>query len=205
LDKGQAPIFFGCGVRHPRRVTGIEFAEVFSVRGPVSAFCTGFEGPMGDSAFILKKIYSPKNIPAYNNKKILIPHLRNLKTASHIFRDTDVEVVSPLVEGGKEELLKIIDKTTSSSFVYADSLHAGIIATIYDIPFCFCNFGFIDIPTKYIDFAASIGADFFWINGLDSNALKDASPLKYGAAFKRFNLSPLLIAFDSLAERIKRG
>ncbi len=202
LAKMRKPIFFGTGLREARRISKADKAEIFAVRGLLSSLLLEMPNlPLGDSAFLLKKFYKPNNVAELNCKTIVVPHMANVKIAEAFFANTDYEIISPLIDPNTDALRLIIDKITSAQFVVADSLHAGIICTIYDIPFCFYNMGMIDIPFKYIDFASSLDRPFSWChNGVD---VVDFSQ-KHGFqnAFKRFDMSPLLSALDKLQNRL---
>lgn len=87
-------------------------------------------------------------------KKILIPHLHD----HTIYNAADVgcdSILSPLVSDQKE-LIELIRKISSASFVLAGSLHAAVVASAYRVPFALFKTNYLDCPPKWFDWASSI-------------------------------------------------
>lgn len=66
-----------------------------------------------------------------------------------------------------QDIQDLIDAIVSSEFVLTGALHVAIIACAYGRPFAFWDTGFVDIPFKWQDFAASVGITCEFVRNLD--------------------------------------
>lgn len=136
----------------------------YGVRGPLTAAQLDITTTQGDPAFILPAFYPPKNAPASNGKKILVPHMRDPKCYNQAELDkmgVD-EVLSIMVEPTPEGMEHFIDAITSADFILAGAMHAAVIAAAYGIPYSFYLSSHVDCPFKWSDLSHSINTPTYF-------------------------------------------
>ncbi|WP_337271401.1 polysaccharide pyruvyl transferase family protein [Oryzifoliimicrobium ureilyticus] len=162
--------FWCCGSRsdEPLRKAVYDRCLFFGVRGPLTRKVLGLseETPLGDPGLLLPILFDKnKRKSAAAGKVICVPHISQMGEFSS--PPTDAALVrSPCVHND-EELLMLINDIASADFVLAGSLHAAIIAAAYGTPFAFWDNDFIDIPFKWMDFAASINIEAHFVKNID--------------------------------------
>ena len=161
-------VYWGCGMRNsspiPEQLK--ESCEFFGVRGPLTREALGLPTtmPIGDPGLLLPIIYKP-NVSKMEGKTICIPHFSERNDSKIIEISGADELVSPAVQD-RGELQLLLDSIASADFVLCGSLHAAIVACAYDRPFAFWDTGFIDIPFKWADFAASLGIEAQFVSNV---------------------------------------
>lgn len=150
---------WGCGKRDASPLSDSLLArcQFLGVRGPLTRDLLGLPSntPVGDPAFVLPLVLPEPRTP--RSGRICVPHY-NEPTPHAILmeRSGADELVLPGV-ADVDHLKRLIRRIASAEFVLAGSLHAAIVACAYGVPFAFWDTGYIDIPFKWHDFAASIG------------------------------------------------
>lgn len=168
LVRGAAPAcaaYWCCGMRNatPLDEDVMSMCSFFGVRGKLTRDALGLPAStaLGDPGLLVPLMHDCNIHEATQGKTICVPHFQDVRT------DEEIEVVSgadivvrPVVDGNIEALETVIDKIASADFVLAGSLHAGIIACAYNVPFAFWKNGHADISFKYSDFSSSINVPF---------------------------------------------
>ena len=113
---------------------------------------------MGDPGLLLPALYSGKPHSKFVDKTICIPHFHDVRSDQALLEVCGADLVlRASIENTNEAIENFIDALTSASFVLSSSLHGAIVAAAYGRPFAFWDPGFVDLPTKWEDFARSIG------------------------------------------------
>lgn len=159
--------FWCCGKKDalPLDPELLEHCVFFGVRGPLTRDALGLppDTPMGDPALLLPALYSPRPATEFSGASLCVPHFLEKKTDEQLLSSTGAQaVVRPNIEASLDAIHQFIDKITSARFVLCGALHAAIVCCAYRVPYSYFDSGFIDVPFKWRDFAASIGieADF---------------------------------------------
>jgi hypothetical protein len=160
--------FWGCGARDERPLSPeyLAKAEFYGVRGPLTRQLLGLPADvtLGDPAFLLPLFHARKSSPHTTGKRICVPHFLDRKDDEAIRAETGADLVlRPSVANSLDALKAILDDIASADFVLAGSLHAAIVACVYDRPFAYYDAGHVDIPFKWRDFAASIGVSPLYV------------------------------------------
>lgn len=164
--------YWCCGMRDaaPLDPGLLDHCRFFGIRGPLSrtALSLPADTAMGDPGLLLPLLHQARPSAMTASKTVCIPHFseRSHMEALRVRCGADV-ALSPAVSS-IAELLRLIDDIVSADFVLSGSLHGAILACAYDRPFAFWDTGFVDIPFKWRDFAASVGIEMAFqkdING----------------------------------------
>lgn len=171
INNGASEIsFFGCGARGNKLNEDLkDFCRFGSVRGPLTRDLLGLASntKLGDSAFILSELYSPKK-KSEGFKDTLVTHFNEERLQEDLLATTGAKrVVSSKCFRNFPSLEGVIDDIASSSFVLTSSLHGAIIAYIYKVPFAFWDSGDVNVPFKWKDFSLSIGFECKFCKDLD--------------------------------------
>jgi polysaccharide pyruvyl transferase len=154
-------ITWGCGIRERGGLSAEnrKRIQILSVRGPISASDLALGAiPQGDPALLLPALYTPKRKRKFAEKATCIPHFLDRRPDEVLLSQSGCDLVlRPNIPSGESFIEQFIDAVVSSRFVLSASLHGAIVAAAYGRPFAFWNPGVIDLPTKWMDFAASIG------------------------------------------------
>ncbi len=132
----------------------------FGIRGPLSRDALGLPArtTLGDPALLLPLLYTPRRVAKYAAKSVCVPHFLETKTDSQLLRETGVDfIVRPNIAADMASLFAFIDKVVSAKFVLCGALHATILRCAYEKSYAYYNSGYIDVPFKWRDFAASVG------------------------------------------------
>jgi hypothetical protein len=161
--------FWGCGCRDDSEIPQPlrQHAEFLSVRGPLTRDVLRLpeQIALGDPAFVLPLVYSPRPSLRSENRTIFIPHIRDVlhEAEGALLRVSEADLlVSPVIDSAIDAVERFIDDVCSAKFVMAGSLHGAIIACAYGIPFSFFDTGYVDQPFKWRDFSASIGTGTYF-------------------------------------------
>ena len=159
---GRRIAFWGCGVRDDRPIHTdlLERCEIFGVRGPISREVLGLppDTPIGDPGLLLPLLYQPRALGKRAAETICVPHFLDPKTDDQLLELTGVSrIVRPNVVCSRAALTSVIDAIANARFVLCGALHAAIVACAYGRPFAYFDSGYVDVPLKWRDFAASIG------------------------------------------------
>src|SRR5262249_35650281 len=154
-------ITWGCGIRERGGLSAEnrKRIQILSVRGPISASDLALGAtPQGDPALLLPALYTPKRKRKFAEKATCIPHFHDRRPDEILLSQSGCDLVlRPNIPSGERFIEQFIDAVVSSRFVLSASLHGAIVAAAYGRPFAFWDPGVIDLPTKWMDFAASIG------------------------------------------------
>ncbi len=154
-------VAWGGGIREPGGLSEAsrDRVQILSVRGPVSAseLALGSDVPMGDPGLLLPALYPARPRPKFAGKTICIPHFHDLRSDQELLDICGADLVlRASIENTNEAIEDFIDALVSASFVLSSSLHGAIVAAAYGRPFAFWDPGFMDLPTKWQDFARSV-------------------------------------------------
>jgi hypothetical protein len=112
---------------------------------------------IGDPALLLPLLHEPQLLPSLAGRTVCIPHLRDpAPDNTHLEVSGADFVVRPTLPPSMDAVLHLIDVICSAEFVLAGALHGAIIACAYRRPFAFYIQDHIDLPFKWLDFAASV-------------------------------------------------
>jgi hypothetical protein len=151
-------VLWGCGKRDESPLDDRVRAHChfLGVRGPLTrdALGLGVDTPIGDPALLLP-LLRPRG--PVHGRRLAVPHFNEPGDITLLSRHAGADqLVSPAV-ADLAEVERLVDEISGASFVLCGALHAAIVACAYDVPFAFWDTGFIDIPFKWHDFAASVG------------------------------------------------
>ncbi len=166
-------VFWGCGMRSENGLSNENLArsEIFAVRGPLtrSALRLGEAIPVGDSAFLVPALYDPQRDPSTSGRSVAVPHILDQRSDAELLASSGCDVVvRPSLPKSKQALRRFIDQIASAEFVLANALHAAIIAAAYRRPFAFWDSGYLDLPFKWADLAASIAIENVFARDLEA-------------------------------------
>ena len=164
-------IYWCCGMRDTGPIASdlLQHCTFAGVRGPMTRDRLGLPEttPIGDPGLFLPLLHKPDIDAAPGvGKTVCMPHFSQ-RGEHALARATGADMIlSPAVRS-EDELLALIDAIASADFVLTGSLHGAIVACAYGRPFAFWDSGFIDIPFKWADFAASIGVEAAFATTID--------------------------------------
>lgn len=158
---GQRIAFWGCGLRSnaPPPAALAARCAFLGVRGPLTRDVLGLppSTALGDPGLLMPHIYQPRTHPKFQGKTVCVPHFLDKKSDEELLALSGCQaVLRPNIASGAASVLAFIDCLSSAQFVLAGALHAAIVACAYDIPFAYFDSGYIDVPFKWADFAASV-------------------------------------------------
>jgi tetratricopeptide (TPR) repeat protein len=194
LDGGDIA-FWGCGARDavPVREDLFERCRFFGVRGPLTRDLLGLPGdtPLGDPGLLLPLVHpKPKS---KRGGTICAPHIFEPMSDEALLASTGADrVVRPEISPSLSALGQLLDEIAGADFVLAGAMHAAIVAHAYGVPFAFFDAGHLDVPFKWRDFAASIGAPVAFVDNLKDGRTAWADLIQPAA--RRLPLSPMLAA-----------
>lgn len=153
-----AVVLWGCGKRdrEPLDPSVKSHCLFFGVRGPLTRDALELPGdtPLGDPAFILPLLREPAS-PAAGGT-LCVPHYNEPVPGEELRKRAGADFLLTPRVADMAHLEALIDRISGASFVLAGSLHAAIVACAYGVPFGFWDTGFVDVPFKWQDFAASL-------------------------------------------------
>lgn len=164
-------VFWCCGMREdtPPNAESLAKSHFCGVRGPLTrrALRLPDSTAIGDPGLLLPLFYKPRRSAVTAGKTVCIPHFLDPATDNRLREITGADVVvRPSINKSSEALTKILDEIASADFVLAGSLHAAIIACAYNVPFCYFDVGYVDVPFKWRDFSASINIGSFFVDNV---------------------------------------
>lgn len=101
------------------------------------------------------------------DQEILDPHRIQVIAPDRLLAMSGADIALTVGIRSDQEILDLIDAVVSSDFVLTGALHVAIIACAYGRPFAFRDTGFVDIPFKWRDFAASVGIACEFVSDLE--------------------------------------
>lgn len=201
-NPGKVIAFWGCGLReaapiaeHLRR-----HCTFFGIRGPLSRAALGLpdDTPCADPGLLIPVLHEPPPPAPGNRQSICVPHFLEKRNDGDLLRETGVDrIVRPNIAARRTALCGVIDTIAHADFVMAGALHAAIVAAAYGVPFAYYDSGYIDVPFKWRDFAASIGISTIFTKSLPEAHEVHARDIK--PAMRLPLLAPLVQAAPCIA------
>ncbi|TKT71438.1 glycosyltransferase [Afipia massiliensis] len=164
-------VFWGSGVRtkggpSEHRRKGVQF---LAVRGTAtaSALRLGAAVPIGDPAFLLPALYTPRPANSFINKTVCIPHFHDQRSDEELRKLSGCdEVLRPNLSSHTSELRRFIDAVGSAKFVLSAAMHGAVTAAAYNRPFGFWDNGEIDVPLKWEEIAEQLSIPLVFSSSL---------------------------------------
>lgn len=158
---GKRIAFWGCGVRSDEALDSdlLTRCAFLGVRGPLTRDFLKLKKstPIGDPGLLMPFLYAPRPSKSFEGKTICVPHFLEKKSDAALLEMSRAQaILRPNLPNRMESLLSFVDAIASARFVLAGALHAAIVAYAYGRPFAYFDSGYIDVPFKWADFAASI-------------------------------------------------
>jgi len=158
-EHGQVA-YWGCGARDstPLAQWTLDRSTFFGVRGPLTRDLLGLpsDTPLGDPALLLPLLLPSPS--AYHGQTICVTHFHEQRDPSDIKLHTGVDqVISAAIMPNRDRLRNLISMIAGASFVLSGALHGAIVAAAYNVPFAYFDSGYVNLPFKWHDFAASVG------------------------------------------------
>lgn len=155
-------VFWGCGKKNadPLPADLARRAIFLGIRGVHSreALSLPRDTPMGDTALLLPRFYTPKVDARTSGKVLWVPHVHHPELEPSDFEGClDPVVMSPAIPNTAEACRLFIDSIASARFVMANAMHAAVVALAYGVPFAFWGGRYINHPFKWQDFASGLG------------------------------------------------
>ncbi|MBS7546129.1 polysaccharide pyruvyl transferase family protein [Ancylobacter oerskovii] len=155
-------VFWGCGKRDAKPLPPLaERRAIFlGIRGEHSRLALDLprNTPLGDTALLLPKFYTPAVNPETAGKVLWVPHVHHPKvTVETLGTDMDSVIMSPAIPNTVAACEAFIDAIASARFVMANAMHAAVVALAYGVPFAFWSGKYLDVPFKWQDFASGVG------------------------------------------------
>lgn len=153
--------YWGCGARSE---AGLDeevsrCCRFFGVRGPLTrdALKLPPETVLGDPGFLAPLFHVPRPGVRTAGRTICIPHIQDPSPPADRLEASGCELlVQPEVDASEAALRTILDEIAAADFILTGSLHGAIIACAYGRPFAFWDPGYLDVPFKWRDLAASL-------------------------------------------------
>src|ERR1700722_9376909 len=158
---GKRIAFRGCGLRSNEELRPdlLAHCAFLGVRGPLTRDVLGLKTntPIGDPGLLIPYVYTPKPSKVFAHKTICVPHFLDTKSDEALLAMSGCEaILRPNLPSSTACISSFIDALAGAQFVLAGALHAAIVAHAYGRPFAYFDSGYIDVPFKWADFAASI-------------------------------------------------
>lgn len=168
--------------------------RIYAVRGPQTAAGLGLPAtiPLGDPALLLPRL-APRPI-AHHGRSVVVPHLHRTHCFAARVRcrltGCDEMVATQVFQrqgigqlGWKRQVLVLsklwlyqrvclyttwgaVERIAGASFVLTGSLHGAILAQAYGVPWAAYDDGYIDVPSKWADWAAYLGIQLQFVTTL---------------------------------------
>lgn len=194
--------------------------RIYAVRGPQTAAGLGLPAtiPLGDPALLLPKL-APRPI-AQHGRSVVVPHLHRTHCLAARARcrltGCDEMVATQVFQrqgigqaGWRRQALVLgklwlrqgvrlyttwsaIERIAGARFVLTGSLHGAILAQAYGVPWAAYDDGYIDVPSKWTDWAAYLGVQIQFVTTLAAGQQWWQSTGQWGVVR---DLNQLLAAF----------
>lgn len=212
---------WGCGWRGTRPpVTLLAQARIYAVRGPQTAAGLGLppDIPLGDPALLLPRLVR-RHSPSHG-RPMVIPHIHrtwqltaqqrcHLTGCAEVLPTRVIQTLRPSYIGWRRQMVELIkgwlsrgiqlyrpwaavDRIAGAGFVLTGSLHGAILAQAYGIPWAAYDDGYVDVPPKWLDWAAYLNIRLDFVKTLAEGQQWWQRVGRYGALR---DLTPLLEAF----------
>ncbi len=162
--------YWGCGMRQALPLIYKYQSQHFpAVRGPLTRDLLKLpqRTPIGDTGLLAPLFHSLEEDSLWN---LCIPHINELTPWVKLLQQTGTDqVCTPWIMGQyniAKELIRKIGEIARAKFVLTGSLHGAVIAAAYRKPFAFWNSGYINVPFKWVDFAASLNIPCKFVSNL---------------------------------------
>jgi len=181
--------FWGCGMRDETPIA-LEYrakSRFCGVRGPLTRDLLGLpdDTVLGDPGLLLPALYRPRRRPAVG--RLCILHVLDPRSEREVKAQTGADrVVRADVAPSMAALAAFIDLIAAADVVLSGALHGAIVACAYGRPFSYFDSGYVDIPFKWRDFAASVG-----IGGSFATTMAEAHAIHEDEIRSRCRLPPL--------------
>ncbi|WP_315918583.1 polysaccharide pyruvyl transferase family protein [Mesorhizobium sp. SP-1A] len=157
-QSGSHEIVVGAGAGYKRGRYSVDNRTVLCVRGPLTCDMLGIDRLHAaiDPAILTSRFFTKSRTtgPAF------MPHHHTHSTAGDaleaICGDIGIRYISPL-----DDAETIISQIAGSSCVIAEALHGAVVAESYGVPWVPVIFGSKVLESKWRDFAATIGNDYW--------------------------------------------
>jgi hypothetical protein len=198
-----AVAYWGCGQRDEHIIDSKLRARCrfHGVRGPLTRIRLGLpeRTAIGDPAFLLPLLHEPRLLPALAGRTICVPHFRDRALDQvHLEHSGADFVVRPNLPASLDALLHMINVICSAEFVLAGALHAAIIACAYRRPFAFYIEDYVDLPFKWLDFAASVNIPAVFARNAEEG--RRAWQMLLGPSLRRPQLAPILAEYPGAVQ-----
>lgn len=180
---GFHEIVVGAGAGYKRGRYSIDNRTVLCVRGPLTCDLLGIDRSHAaiDPAILTSRFYTKSRTtgPAF------MPHHHTHLSAGSVLEaicgDVGIAYISPL-----DDTETVISQISSSSCLITEALHGGIVAESYNVPWVPVIFGSKVLESKWRDFSATIGNDY-WPVDISTNiafdgAIRLTNVMKYALA-----------------------
>jgi len=172
---GKRIAFWGCGLRsnEPLRPDLMAHCMFLGVRGPLTRDVLGLPKnvALGDPGLLMPSVYTPTLCEAFADKTICVPHFLEIKSDDDLLAMSRCQMIlRPNLSSSQESIPRFIDALVSARFILAGALHAAIVACAYGRPFAYFDSGYIDVPFKWADFAASIAMPCRFVKTVEEGA-----------------------------------
>ncbi len=194
--------------------------RIHAVRGPHTVAGLGLPAntPMGDPALLLPHL-APRTIQAHN-LTLVVPHIqrmglmstgkrRRLTGCDELLSTQVIQAHQVGQPGWQRQVLSLgkawlrlgvrpyqpwgaVERIAGASFVLTGSLHGAILAQTYGVPWAAYDDGYINVPAKWLDWAAYLGIRLSFVKSLIEGERWWQLEGRHGAVR---DLQPLLDAF----------
>lgn len=152
--------FWCCGMRgsYPLSEWALAHARFFGVRGPLTRNALGLptETVVGDPG-LLAPLLHPAPARSTRGEALCILHILDPRSSDDVLQETGADrVIRAGIPGTYKALRNFMEMLATADFVLSGALHGAIVACAYGVPFAFYDSGYIDVPFKWMDFAASV-------------------------------------------------
>ena len=161
--------FWGCGLRSETPMSAVdrERCVFLGVRGPLTRDVLGLPADtvLGDPGLLLPLLQpAPRQ---RHGRTVCITHFLEKRPPSELRAETSAdEVVTAAIAPRLDAIRSRIDRIAGAGFILSGSLHGAIAACAFGVPFAFYDSGYVDVPFKWRDFAASIGVPCAFASGI---------------------------------------
>lgn len=207
---GTRELIVGAGAGYKRGPYQTANREIFCVRGPYTCDLLGIgrEYAAIDPAILAARYFtgSTGSGPAF------MPHSSSHAMAAHVLspmcRQLGISYISPL-----DEPARVMAQIAGASCLLTEALHGAVVAESYEVPWQPVVFSSKVLVKKWLDFTATIGADYspadistniaFDGNVRFLNVIKYATA-KAGLGKQKYRYLPVRKATDAALGRLER-